>query len=183
VPGFLWLTLLHRWMMPIAGAVMCYSVFLGACSSSSENSRTMHFSPKLVDSVPDATLTPGDTLDVTINDICTPGYARKIRAVPAEIKRRVYTAYHREHESGICCEVDHLIPLELGGSNFANNLWPQYYVGEWNARAKDRLENHLHRMVCTGQIDLATAQHAISANWIAAFQQYVGDSPEAVPVN
>jgi hypothetical protein len=41
--------------------------------------------------------------------------------------------------------VDHLIPLELGGSNDIANLWPQSYVTVWNAHMKDRLENRLNR--------------------------------------
>jgi hypothetical protein len=43
---------------------------------------------------------------------------------------------------------------------------------------KDRLENHLHAMVCSAEIDLPKAQAAIAANWIAAYKQYVGPTPE-----
>ncbi len=32
-------------------------------------------------------LTPGDTFDVTDQDVCVPGYAKKVRAVPAWLKR------------------------------------------------------------------------------------------------
>jgi hypothetical protein len=39
--------------------------------------------------LPDSALTPGDVFDVTIEDICTPGYAKKVRAVtkPFETRR------------------------------------------------------------------------------------------------
>ena len=70
--------------------------------------------------------------------------------------------------------MDHLISLELGGSNSLKNLWPESYQGAWNAHVKDRLENRLHALVCAGQLDLKTAQHAIATNWIAAYQQYLG---------
>jgi hypothetical protein len=33
--------------------------------------------------LPDPKLTPGDTFDVTAQDVCVPGYAKKVRAVPA----------------------------------------------------------------------------------------------------
>jgi hypothetical protein len=33
--------------------------------------------------LPDPKLTPGDTFDVTAQDICIPDYAKKVRAVPA----------------------------------------------------------------------------------------------------
>jgi hypothetical protein len=58
-------------------------------------------------------LTPGDTFDVTAQDVCVPGYAKKARAVPVWLKRQAYA------ENGITqyktgdYEVDHLIPLSL----------------------------------------------------------------------
>ena len=33
--------------------------------------------------LPDAQMTPGDTLDVTVQDMCVPGYTQKVRNVPA----------------------------------------------------------------------------------------------------
>jgi hypothetical protein len=125
-------------------------------------------------SLPDPKLTPVDALAVTKMDICTPGYTKIARAVPAAVKRDVYAGYHRRRQKGVCCEVDHLIPLELGGSNRMNNLWPEPYDITWNAHVKDRLENRLHEMVCTGQLDLATAQKAIAADWITAYKRYEG---------
>ena len=44
-------------------------------------------------SLPDPKLTPGDTLAVTRADICTPGYTKVVRAVPAAVKREVYAGY------------------------------------------------------------------------------------------
>ena len=73
--------------------------------------------------------------------------------------------------------MDHLISLELGGSNGTANLWPEPYDIVWNARVKDKLENRLHKMVCAGQIDLPIAQKAIAKNWIAAYQRYEGPEP------
>jgi hypothetical protein len=40
--------------------------------------------------LPDAKLTPGDTFDVNAKDVCVPGYAKKVRAVPAWLKRQAY---------------------------------------------------------------------------------------------
>ena len=68
-------------------------------------------------SLPDSKLTPGDTLGVTKADICTPGYTKVVRAVPAAVKRQIYAAYGRRRRKGACCKVDHLISFELGGSN------------------------------------------------------------------
>ena len=123
---------------------------------------------------PDSALTPGATLPVTVQDICVPGYSRKVRRVPAQVKRDVYRQYRiTSHVAGEY-EVDHLISLELGGSNSERNLWPQSrWTSPWNARVKDRLENTLHREVCAGRLPLDVAQHAIATDWIAAYGKYV----------
>jgi hypothetical protein len=69
--------------------------------------------------------------------------------------------------------VDHLISLELGGSNSIKNLWPQSYRTQpWNAHVKDTLENELHDEVCSGRLDLKTAQREIAGDWIAAYRKY-----------
>jgi hypothetical protein len=91
--------------------------------------------------LPDAKLTPGDTFDVTAQDVCVPGYAKKVRAVPAWLKRQAYAEYRiTEYKTGDY-EVDHLIPLSLGGSNSIRNLWPQSTkTSPWNSYVKDALE-------------------------------------------
>ena len=110
--------------------------------------------------LPDANMTPGDTFDVTAPDICTHGYARKVRDVPAEMKREVYREYGIISHGPGDYEIDHLIPLELGGSNSIKNLWPESHrTSPWNAQVKDRLEDKLHELVCSGQRDLKTAHN------------------------
>ena len=123
--------------------------------------------------LPDPNLTPGDTLDVTTDDICVPGYSQKVRDVPESVKKQAYAEYGiTSHEPG-AYEVDHLISLELGGSNALKNLWPESYTGDCNAHVKDKLENHLHKLVCDGSVDLKTAQHEIATDWVAAYQKYI----------
>jgi hypothetical protein len=121
--------------------------------------------------LPDPGLTPGATLDVTTNDICVPGYTKKIRNVPVAVKRQVYQEYGAVYRPG-AYEIDHLEPLELGGSNSIRNLWPESYDIQWNARIKDQLENRLHVLACDGKISLSEAQQAIATDWIAAYKRY-----------
>ncbi len=81
-----------------------------------------------------------------------------------------------------CYEEDHLISLELGGHPTSpENLWPEPWFGEWNAKVKDHLENRLHEMVCHNEITLRDAQTAIATDWIAAYRKYVGDTPSPAP--
>jgi hypothetical protein len=121
---------------------------------------------------PDPKLTPGATLAVTTTDVCVPGYTKKVRNVPAKVKRQVFALYRLQNVPG-AYEVDHLISLELGGSNSIRNLWPQSYTGSYNAHQKDILENRLHKLACNGSLPLEEAQRAISGDWIAAYRKYV----------
>lgn len=118
-------------------------------------------------------------MPVTAKDVCVSGYSKKVRNVPSSVKNRVYRIYGiKSHKPGEY-EVDHLISLELGGSNSVKNLWPQSYVTQpWNAHVKDALENRLHKLVCDGKLDLATAQKEIATDWISAYKKYIDDAPK-----
>jgi hypothetical protein len=127
---------------------------------------------------PDPQLTPGATVVVDKDALCTPGYARGVRYVPSDVHRAVFRAYSlvglRTHDY----EIDHLMALSLGGSNDPANLWPQSRrTRPWNAGTKDALEVRLHELVCWGGYDLHSAQEAIRADWIAAYQRFVGPEP------
>ena len=108
---------------------------------------------------------------MTKDDICTKGYSKKVRDVPTSVKRQVYAEYNVEYIPH-AYEVDHLISLELGGSNSVRNLWPESYSIYWNAHVKDALENRLHSMVCDGSISMEDAQKTISTDWIGAYKNY-----------
>jgi len=123
---------------------------------------------------PDPKLTPGDPLpNVTTEMVSKPGYAKSVRDVPESEKQKVFAEYGITHHGPGEYEVDHLISLELGGSNDIKNLWPEPYHGAWNAHLKDRLENKLHSMVKDHQIALDEAQKEISTDWITAYKKYV----------
>ncbi len=126
--------------------------------------------------LPDPDATPGATFQVTVDQLCTAGYTKGVRNVPEAVKAQVYTLYGATKAPGVCCEVDHLTPLELGGSNEVTNLWPEPYTATAadgtpaGARVKDRFENWLHREVCAGQMPLATAQQQIAGDWVANWE-------------
>ena len=86
--------------------------------------------------------------------------------------RQVFREYGINDTRPSAYEVDYLITPELGGANSIRNLWPQPYSAVWNAHVKDELEDRLHGLVCTGQVDLATAQQDISRDWISAYKKY-----------
>ena len=87
---------------------------------------------------------------------------------------RAYGITKKQRSGGSHFEVDHLISLELGGADVAENLWPQSYETQpWNAHVKDKLEDRLHALVCSGKMPLEQAQRDIAADWIAAYHKYV----------
>jgi len=87
--------------------------------------------------------------------------------VPQSLKNQVYAEYGvTKHLPGEY-EIDHLVSLELGGSNDIINLWPEPDEGPYNAHMKDKVENYLHDQVCGGKIALKDAQTEIAENWKA----------------
>ena len=107
--------------------------------------------------------------------ICVPGYSRSVRppySLTGSIKRRLMKAQH-PGERFSEYELDHLVPLSLGGAPADNgNLWLEPWTGSMNAGDKDALEYVLWRLVCSHELPLHTAQHAIASNWVAAYQRY-----------
>ncbi len=124
--------------------------------------------------LPNPKLTPGAVSpNVTVADLAVPGYAGRARNVSAATKRVVFVAYFGKVPANPgAYEIDHLISLELGGSNDIRNLWPQPYDGPNGAHVKDRIEGRLHWLVIHGKLPLAAAQHAIATDWIAAMKKY-----------
>ena len=106
----------------------------------------------------------------------TCGHAKEHRGDVTHARRdHILTEYGLPVGTHPDYEIDHLIPLCLGGADDDLNLWPQprrSIEPTWNAEAKDRLERLMCDMVCSGQLDLATAQEGIAKDWIAAYQKY-----------
>ena len=144
--------------------------------------------------LPDPKLTPGDILPaVTAADVCTPGWASEHRHVTESMRAQVYAKYGYNYDycegpkRGVpyeSCDVDHLIPLELGGNNSLSNLWPEpnscadrqncaVYDPRPGAAEKDQLENELHHLVCASKMSLAEAQKCIASNWIECWEKHV----------
>jgi len=122
--------------------------------------------------LPDSACTPGALLATgTKNAICRSGYASSVRNVPTSEKNQVYAEYGITHRSPGQYEVDHLVSLELGGSNDISNLWPEDASPKPGFHEKDKVENYLHDQVCSGAISLKEAQIEIATNWLAVYNR------------
>src|SRR5450631_2997620 len=125
--------------------------------------------------LPDPKLTPGAVTTTDKMTICQQGYSKSVRHTSGQLKHQIYTEYGIDRDAGHY-EIDHLIPLGIGGADTRENLWPESRDTQpWNAGMKDRLENYLHVEVCAGNIVVQDAQKAIAADWIAAYRKYVGN--------
>lgn len=119
----------------------------------------------------DPAVTP-DNIDAAV---CVSGYARSVRppySYTGAIKRQLMRSQHPgERFSGY--ELDHLIPLALGGAPAdRRNLWLEPWTGDMNAADKDALEFVLWRLVCRHEVPLHAAQQAIAQDWVGAYRRY-----------
>ena len=102
-------------------------------------------------------------------------YSKSVRHTSGQLKHQVYAEYGIDRSAGHY-EIDHLIPLGIGGADTRENLWPESRdTQHWNAGVKDRLENYLHVEICAGHIAVQDAQKAIAADWTAAYREYLGE--------
>lgn len=121
--------------------------------------------------IPRRDLTPGAIRSIDRQRACT--LSDNVPNIPDALKRQVLHEYGIEEASADRYEIDFLITPALGGSESLRNLWPEpYFHTNWNAYVKDALEDHFHAMVCSGQMDLPTAQREMAQNWVAAYQKY-----------
>jgi hypothetical protein len=147
------------WWFPVAAVAACCMVI------------ALYYHPMDL-SKPKTTLTPGETRNVSLADVCRDESSGAPRAIPVSLRQQVFREYGIRDARPGAYEVDYLITPELGGADSIRNLWPEPYSALWNAHVKDKLEQRLHGLVCSGQVDLATAQRDLSRDWIGAYKKY-----------
>ena len=125
--------------------------------------------------LPDPRCTPGSVYSkATPRVFCKSGYTKLARHVTAATKRNVFAAYGiKSHRSGQY-EVDHLVPLELGGSNSVSNLFPEAVGPRPGFHDKDRLENKTHQRACAKHSSFRSLQKGIATDWTALYVQLIG---------
>ena len=113
------------------------------------------------------------TIDQTI---CVPGYAKGVRPATSYtngVKQMLFQRAHMNPALARTYELDHIIPLALGGHpRKVENLALQPWEGENGAKRKDRLEVKLQCLVCSNQVTLREAQQEILEDWQAAYHKY-----------
>jgi hypothetical protein len=136
--------------------------------------------------VPDAKCTPGGANpSVTIDVLRDPTWRTKTVRDCASSEAQKHEAYRwydiekprvNSNENQVC-ELDHLVPLELGGADGLGNIWPQcgpdaVTLNQRYFKQKDHVENYLAEEVKAGRMPLIEAQRGIAADWT----QYLNDA-------
>lgn len=106
----------------------------------------------------DQALTPGALCTEDDPDFDGYRYAERVphcrRDVSTGLKRSVAASYGISDRERQNYQIDHLIPLALGGSNARANLWP---VVRDEAQRKAEVEQRLYDQLASGQISQADA--------------------------
>lgn len=111
---------------------------------------------------PDPNFTTGDLCSPDDHDFAEYRYAENVptcyRDVSRELKQEIYELYgvpsHCRHQY----TVDHYIPLSLGGSNQALNLWPEHKDVK---ATRQNLEMNLYMQLRNGHISQKQALKVI----------------------
>jgi Protein of unknown function (DUF3761) len=130
--------------------------------------------------LPDRQCSPGGYYGLlTRKVICSSSFhTRAIRNVPQSEKFAVEREYGMAAGYyGRTIEIDHIIPLELGGSNVIANLFPEPGSGKANYRYKDAAENRAKAWVCEGRLTLAAARRGFASNWETLYRRLLGHAP------
>jgi len=148
----------------------------GACTVRERNGYPM----------PDPRCTPGGVNPAITDEVLhNPAWrTREVRnCAESEAQKHAAYAWYRivkprinSNENQVC-ELDHLVPLELGGADGMGNIWPQcgpdaVTLNQRYFKEKDHVENYLAAQVKAGQIPLAEAQRGIARDWT----QYLNDA-------
>ena len=133
-------------------------------------------SPAWADSavVPDPTITPGAVRTTDAGEICSHG-TRQLRHWDRRRDDRIMAEYGLPAGAHPDFEIDHLIPLGIGGADDEANLWPEprrSIESTWTAERKDELEWRMRDLVCSGALDVREAQQMMAEDWTAAYGQF-----------
>jgi hypothetical protein len=95
--------------------------------------------------------------------------------VTVEMEQKVFARYRLPWASRPTFKIDHLIPLELGGADTIDNLWPQSLRARpYGPDRKELLTEVLLQRIAKREMTLEEAQEQIRRDWIDAFIDHLG---------
>lgn len=143
-------------------ATITTTLLLGAC----------HVAGTPPFTAPDNACTPGAYVRKSKADICDGDTDRpRLRAAERNV---IVLNYGVPSWAGADGELDHRVPLVLGGVTDRRNIWPEREVNGSNP--KDRLEFRIYRRVCFNDphpMRPTTAVRVFLSDWRAGYSYYV----------
>lgn len=126
---------------------------------------------------PDASISPGLIGTTSLEALMqtNPTYSQKYRDVPDAVKQFVKQQYGCKGKT----EIDHILPLSIGGSNDVKNLWcePEHVYDDnerdWGYKTKDVLEAYMAREMKKGTFTVKQAQDCFLLDWVACYQSHL----------
>jgi hypothetical protein len=105
---------------------------------------------------------PGAIASTDFSEVCAPGYSRNHRQDSYTLRESIRARDHCGKDS----QVDHRVPLSLGGKDSPENLWCQPGNTTWNYKDKDKLEVFMWVRTCKQkEVSLETAQKMFLGDW------------------
>jgi hypothetical protein len=95
--------------------------------------------------------------------------------VTLAMEKKVFSRYRLPWPRRAEFKIDHLIPVELGGADTIDNLWPQSLrTKPYGADRKELLTEVLLERIRAGRMTIAQAQEQLRKDWIDAFVDNLG---------
>jgi len=116
--------------------------------------------------------TPGATMKANNAQICAADFTSQAKPVAGWQRAEALERYGLRPDN-FTGDLDHLVPVSLGGSNDPDNLWPFHAQGDFTLDAKNALAAKLRDMVCAGKISLKDAQDAFKKDWTKAYRTHM----------
>ena len=122
--------------------------------------------------LPSSFQTPGNKSKASEAQVCAADFAASVKPIAKWQRDQALERYGKRPED-FTGELDHLIPISLGGTNDPDNLWPLPANKDMGPAQKQELDLKLHELVCAKTVKLKDAQDAIKKDWVKAYTQYV----------
>ena len=122
--------------------------------------------------LPSSFQTPGSKGKANEAQVCAADFEASVKPVAKWQRDQALERYGKRPED-FTGDLDHLIPVSLGGTNDPENLWPIASNKDMGPEQKKALDVKLHQLVCDKTITLKVAQDAIKKDWVKAYAQYV----------
>src|SRR5882724_6880067 len=122
--------------------------------------------------LPSSFQTTGNKSKANEAQVCAADFEASVKPMAKWQREQALERYGKRPED-FTGELDHLIPISLGGTNDPENLWPLPANKDMGPDQKRELDLKLHELVCPKTLKLKDAQDAIKKDWVKAYNQYV----------